>query len=31
MIKGLGIFFVVLAHSGFPLSSAVYLFHMPIF
>lgn len=31
IIKGLGIFGVVLAHSGFPLSDAVYLFHMPIF
>ncbi len=31
IIKGLGIFFVVLAHSGFPLSQLVYLFHMPIF
>lgn len=31
LIKGLGIFCVVLAHSGFPLSDAVYLFHMPIF
>lgn len=31
IIKGLGIFFVVLAHSGFPLSQSVYLFHMPIF
>ena len=31
LIKGFGIFFVVLAHSGFPLSGSVYLFHMPIF
>ena len=31
IIKGLGIFLVVLAHSGFPLSQTVYLFHMPVF
>lgn len=31
LIKGLGIFLVVLGHSGFSLQSYIYLFHMPIF
>ena len=31
LIKGLGIFLVVLGHSAFPLKSYIYLFHMPIF